>query len=75
MICDALTFIERIRVEGAKLSEATKLQIEFLIRNGCKHLNNLEKDYNTFLIKEDQRRRAINDPSRNEEDRKRGEDR
>jgi hypothetical protein len=45
--------------------------MEFLIRHRCRHLNNLEKDYNEFCVREGNYRKMINDPVTQEEDRKR----
>jgi hypothetical protein len=56
---------------GSRLSESDKLLMEFLIRHRCRHLNNLEKDYNEFCVREGNYRKMINDPVTQEEDRKR----
>jgi hypothetical protein len=71
MTCRAEEFIKLIRQKGMRLSENDKLQIEMLIRRGCKIFSDLGDKYNKFCVTEYNYRKAINDPVTQEEDRKR----
>ena len=67
-ICNALTFLERLKVDH--MSEKDKLDIELFIKIGCSHMKKLEEEYNGFCIEEFQRRKSLNDPTTQEGDRK-----
>jgi len=50
MICDAKTFIERIK-NGDRIGITDELTIEHMIRCGCDYQKELEVEYNKYCIK------------------------
>ena len=69
MICRIKKYVEIIK--SGRVSVPDELAIEHLIRNGCGYLGELEALYNKYCRRREQLVRDVQDPSPQEESRKR----
>jgi len=69
MTCDIEKCLN-YRKKGNRFSISDDLDVEYMIRDGCPILKELERWYNKYCIAKNQREKDTNDPSSQEETRK-----
>ena len=69
MTCDIEKCLE-YRKSGGRFSVSDNLDVEYIIRSGCPILKELEDAYNKYCITQDQLRKDRDDPTIQEQSKK-----